>query len=117
MHRHVLLRQDRAEREAAADALGRGHHVRLDARPLVRPELAGAPHAGLHLVQRQQQAELVAAAAQVAQEIERGGAHAALALDRLHHDARGVRPDGVPHRVHVAEGHVVEALHRRPEAR
>jgi hypothetical protein len=37
--------------------------------PLVRPELAGAAHAGLHLVQRQQQAELVAAAAQVAQEV------------------------------------------------
>ena len=32
----VLAREDRAHREAAGDALGGGHHVRLDARPFDR---------------------------------------------------------------------------------
>ena len=70
--RHALgrvgCRETRAEREAAADALGDGHDVGRDAAVLVGEELAGATDAGLHLVEDQQQAVLVADRAQPAQE-------------------------------------------------
>ena len=102
---HVLAGQHRAHGEAAGDALGRAHHVRLDARPLVGEQLARASHAGLHFVH----------AEQVAQEVGGRRAYAALALDGFHEDAGGLEADGVAHGVHVVERHLVEALDPRPE--
>ena len=62
--RHALGRfargEQRAKRKAAADALGRGHDVGRDAIMLIGEELAGAAHAALHFVEKQQQAVLVA---------------------------------------------------------
>ena len=49
-----------SEREAAADRLGDGHDVRLDPGALIREQLAGAPDAGLHFIEQQQQALLIA---------------------------------------------------------
>ena len=82
----------------------------------MREQLAGAAHAGLHLVHAEDDAVLVAHRAQVAQELHVGGTHAALALDRLDDDAGGRGADRVAHRVHVVERHLVEAFDHRAEA-
>ena len=108
--RDLARREARAQREAAADALGGRHDVGRDAGPFVREQLAGAAHAGLHLVEEQQQAELVAHRAQALEILDRGGAHAALALHRLHQDGGGLRPDLGAQLVQVLERHVVEAF-------
>ena len=60
----ILGGEERADRKAAAKRLGERHHVGLDAGALVGEQLAGAAHAGLHLVEDQQQAVLVAQRAQ-----------------------------------------------------
>src|SRR3546814_3838477 len=97
-------------REAAAEPLGRGQDVGRHLRPFVRPQLAAAAHAALHLVEDQQQAELVGDLAQRPQVVGAGRVHAALALHRLDQDRRGVVGDGGAHFVEVAEGNVAEAL-------
>jgi hypothetical protein len=114
--RHRFAGQYGPHREAAGDALGRRDHIRLDARLLIGEQRAGAPHAALHFIERQQQAPFIAGGTQIAQESGGGDAYAALALYRLDHDAGGLRRDGVAHRVHVAERHMVEAVHRGAEA-
>src|SRR5450755_2712782 len=48
-------RKQCSERHAAADALAERHYVRLDSRMLVMKELSGPPHAGLDLVDDEQQ--------------------------------------------------------------
>ena len=114
--RRGIGREAGAEREAGADALGGGEDVRGDARPLVGEQLAGAPHAALHLVIDEQQAVLVAQCAQALEEAGRRRADAALALDRLDEDRRRLRPDRLLRRREVAERHLVEALDLRAEA-
>ena len=64
--------QERADRKAAADALGDRHYVRRDAGPLVREQLAGAAHAALHLVEHQQQPVPVAHLPQRLEQCRRG---------------------------------------------
>ena len=54
---------------------------------LVVEQLAGAAHAGLDLVDDQQQAVLAGQRAQLLQEFVGRGPHAGFALDRLQHDA------------------------------
>ena len=49
-------REARADRETAAERFRQRHHIRRNADALVGEEIAGAAHAGLHLVERQQQA-------------------------------------------------------------
>ncbi len=89
----------------------------VDAGKFIGEELAGAPDAGLHLVEDQQQAMPVADLAQAAQEIARSiDAHAALALDRLDHDRGGLRPDRRLDRGQIGDRNLVEALHLRSEA-
>ena len=85
-----------AERKSAAERLGERHDVGGDAGALVGEQLAGAADAGLHLVEDQQQAVLVAELAQRAQELGRHDAHAAFAHDRLDQDRAGRRPDRAP---------------------
>ena len=112
----TFLGQNGAERESAADAFRRRHDIRRDAGPFMREQLAGAAHAGLHLIHAEDDVVLVAHRAQVAQELRIGRAHAAFALDRLDDDAAGAGPDLVAHRVHVAERNVIEPFHHRTEA-
>src|SRR5690606_40853062 len=57
--------------------------VRLDLRPLVREQLSGTSHPALDLVEEEQQPELVADGADLAQIIRLQRADAAFALDRL----------------------------------
>ena len=105
-----------ADREAAAERLGERHDVGRDAGALIGEQLAGAADAGLHLVEDQQQAVLVAELAQRPQELRRHHAHAALAHDRLDQDRGGLRTDRALDRLEVAERHLVEAVDHRAEA-
>ncbi len=61
---------------------------------LVGEERAGASDSGLHLVEDQQKAVVVAKLAHGFKEIPGGHADATLALNRLDHDRRRMRPDG-----------------------
>ncbi len=79
-------------------------------------ELARPAHAALHLVEDEEQPELVADRPQPLQIIGRGGAHAAFALHRLDEDRRGLVGDRGAHLVEIVESDVVEPVHRRPEA-
>jgi hypothetical protein len=79
-----------AHREAAADPLGRGEDVGLDAVMLVGVEPAGAGDPALHLVEHQHQVALVAEAPQALHEFGAGRADAAFALDRLDQEAGAV---------------------------
>ena len=83
-------REARPHRETAADALGDRHDVGLDAAPLMREQPAGAPDAGLHLVEDEEHAMFVAELAQAAQALRRDVADAALALHRLDQDGAGL---------------------------
>ena len=95
----VRARDERAERQAAAEGLGEHQHVGTDVPVLAGEPVAGAAEAGHHLVEDEQRADRVAARAQGGQEVVRRHAHAALALDRLDDDrgdravdARAARP-------------------------
>ncbi|HET6838656.1 MAG TPA: aspartate aminotransferase family protein, partial [Bradyrhizobium sp.] len=107
--------QTRADRKSAAQCLGERHHVRRHAEALVGEEIAGAAHAGLHFVERQQQAVLVAQLAQRLEECVRRRAHAALALHGLDQDAGGLRADRLLHGFEIAVRHLVKTVHRRAE--
>ena len=85
--RRFFRRQARTQREAAADAFGDRHHVGGDVRPFMREQLAGPAHAGLDLIEQQQQAVFVTDRAQRPQVVGRTGTDAALALDWLDRDA------------------------------
>ena len=60
----LLAARDRADRHAAAEALGERHHVGRDVVVLVTEPRAGAADAGLHLVEDQDRAGVVAQPAQ-----------------------------------------------------
>ena len=66
-------------------------------------EPSGAAEAGHHLVQHEESAGLVAAAAQRGEEARAGDAHASLGLDRLD-DHRGRAAVDGPERGFVVEG-------------
>ena len=89
----------RADRQAAAERLGGRHQVGDDARVLVGPGGAGAPEAGLDLVEDQRRAGRVAALARGAQQLVGQHVHAALALDRLEDHRGGVLVDDRAQRV------------------
>ena len=85
-------------------------------RALIGEQFAGAADAGLHFVEDQQQAALVAELAQRSQKFRRHHAHAALAHHRLDDDAGGRIGDRALDGIEIAERHLVEAFHDRPEA-
>ena len=108
--------ENRAERKAAANALGRGENIGRDAIMLIGVKLAGAAHAALNFVETQQQAALVADLAQAANEVMRPDANAALALDGLDQNGAGLGADRRLDRLEIAERNLVEAVDRRTEA-
>src|SRR5205085_1290012 len=112
----LLRGQARTDREAAAERLGERHDVRLDAGTLIRKQLAGTPHAGLHFVENEQQGVLVGKLAQAAQKMVLRDAHAAFTLDRLDQDRGGLRPDGLLHGFKIAERDLIEAVDNGAEA-
>ena len=50
----LLSRQQGGQRDASAKALAQRHDVGLDPRMLIREELAGPAHSGLHFIEDQQ---------------------------------------------------------------
>ena len=89
----LLLEQERAHGQAAAERLGQGQDVGHDARVLVGEHLPGAPEAALDLVEDQERAALAADRLEALQELGRRRADAALALHRLEHHGRGLVAD------------------------
>ena len=76
--------------ETVGDALGAGHEVGAHAEVLVGKEAARASVAALDFVADEERAVGVAGASQPLQELGRGHADAAHALDALHDDGRHV---------------------------
>ena len=82
-----------ADREAVAQPLGEGHHVRGDAVVLDAPEvLPGPAPAGLHLVGDEQDAVLVEDLLERREQAVRRHREATDALDRLGDQRRDVTP-------------------------
>src|SRR5207247_7806239 len=134
-----LLRDERADRHAAAEALRREPNVGLDALVLAGEHASGPPDAALDLVAHEQDAVAVAQLAQCLEVSGRWHDIAALTLDRLDEDGRrvpGIEPFGeqivldgrdAPHRagglaaaavaaIAIAVGHVVSVREDGREA-
>ncbi len=123
---------DARERQAARDALREEHEVGLEAEVLAREPGAGAGHAALDLVRRDDDVVLVRPRLQRRQEPLGRRLEAALALDRLDDEdrevlradvlldvgdrARGRLGAGEPVAVRVGGGHVVDVAGERAEA-
>ncbi len=114
--RRLLGGKAGAEREAAADALGRGDDIGDHAVLFIGEEGAAAAIAALDLVEGEDQVVLVAQRAQALHEFLRRDANAALALNRLDQEACGIRPDRRLGRFQIVELHVLEARQQRQEA-
>ncbi|GAD51248.1 hypothetical protein MBEHAL_0008 [Halarchaeum acidiphilum MH1-52-1] len=97
-----LVVDDDCERETAADGLRERDGVRRDVRVLERVRLAGAPEAGLDLVDDHRNVALAGDATDLARPLVRGGHRTALALHEFDEEARGV--------AEAAAGIVEEAL-------
>ena len=88
----MLCREQGGQRHAAADAFAERHDIGLDAGMLVVEQFSGTAHAGLDLVDDQQQAVLFRQRAQLRHELIGRRPDAGFALDRLqHHGDRVVR--------------------------
>ena len=117
----VAGRQAGADREAAGQALGDGDDVgdavdRVgDEGVLVGEPGAGAPDAGLDLVEPQQGAVLAGDLTRPGEVVVRGGDHARLPLERLEDDGRGLVGDGSGQRIGVAVGHERDVARQRLE--
>src|SRR4029078_1144626 len=102
-----------AERKTAADPFGNRHDVGRHAHMLIGEQRPGAGDAGLHLVENQHEAMLVAESAQSRKKTRRRNADAALTLDRLDQNAGRLRSDGALVRLDVAKRDLIEAVARR----
>src|SRR5215218_3479648 len=114
--RVLFLRHHRAHGETAAEALGARERVREDPDPLICVQMPGASRPGLHLVEDEEGAVLVARFAQPLQETLRRDVHATFALDRLDQDRGGLLSDELLRRLEVAKGRVDEAVEHGSEA-
>ena len=75
-----------ADRHAVAQRLGHGHHVGLEPLGLEGEPVAGAPEAGLHLIEHQEGAPLGAQLPYGAQVVRARHVDAALTLQRFEQD-------------------------------
>ena len=85
---NLLPQQTGADGQTAAQALGRGHDVRLDIEIHVAVELAGAAVSDLHLVHHKGDILLMSQLIGRRQIFRRQRQHAALALNHLHENTR-----------------------------
>ena len=110
-----VRRENRADRNAAAEALRHGNNIRTDAVLLERKQAARAADAGLHLVDDEQQILLAAERLDLLDERRVKRQNAALALHKLHHDGAGHVIDLAADVVEVVCDRVVKALGKREE--
>ena len=113
--RHPVVQQDRADGQAAAQALGQGDDVGAQVVLLTGQEGAGAAHAGLHLIHDQHQVPVVAQRTHPQHKGGVQGHHAPLALDQLQHDGAGVLVHQLGQGVQVPGGRIEEAVVEGPE--
>ena len=100
---------DRAHRQAAANGFRQRDDIGHDAGMLEAEPLAGAPEAGLNLVDDEHGASGIAAFAQRLQVLACGGMHAALALNGFDHDSGCVFCDRRLRRRDVIESDMLDA--------
>jgi hypothetical protein len=120
----VVLHVVDAPRDHDAADLGllpEGEDVGLDTEVFVGPQLAGDPHAGLHLVENEQEFILVRELTQLVEELLAEVIVPAFALDRLDDEARDVVPVflhsglDLPHRFLLGPLHIPDYLIRDRE--
>ena len=97
--------------------LGAGQDVGLgsNAELLIGEPVPGSPHAGLNLVQNQQDSALVAEPAQAGKVLRAGNVHAPLALNRLDQHCGGLVVKNPGDSLEVVVRHVHEPRHHRLE--
>ena len=105
-----------ARGDPAGQGFGAGENIGDDSVVLVGKPLAGAPHAGLNLVEHQEHAVLVADPPQAGEIIGRRDVDSPLPLHRLDQDRRRFVVDGRGRGGEVVVGHVDETRHHRLEA-
>ena len=103
----VVFRHEGADGDAAAQSLGEGHDVGFYAELLVSEEGAEPAEAGLHFVEYEEEAFLVAEFADVFEVSVGGDVDATFGLDGFEHDGYGVVGDGAFEFFDVAEGYVL----------
>ena len=106
----LFVGQEAPEGQSARDALGEGHHIRLDAELLESEHGPRPSDAGLDLVHQQQPVLLSAQLCHRLHVVLPEGIDAALTLDQLHHHAADIVPGGLHEAVHVIGLRVLEAL-------
>ena len=107
--RRLGARHAGADRQPAAERLGRGHHVGPHRQLLVGPERAGPAHPGLDLVEDQQRPGRVAGLARRDDHLVGDHVDAGLPLDRLEHHRRRLLADRSPERIDVVARDGAEA--------
>ena len=115
-HREHLFGRHRCANwhHAAAERFGEAQNVRLNVFVLAGKHFAGAPHAGLHFVEDQQRAKLIAQLTHRGQVALRRQDHAPFTLDRLKDHRRDIitgfftLAQQRTHRVDIAKRHVTE---------
>uniref|UniRef100_A0A1I7ZDB5 Transcriptional regulator n=1 Tax=Steinernema glaseri TaxID=37863 RepID=A0A1I7ZDB5_9BILA len=101
-------RQQGGQRHTAAQALAQGDDVGAHAVGLLGQQRAATAHAGLHLIQDQQDAQFAAQALDTLEVLLGGRDHPGLALDRLEHDRHGTRVHCCMQRGQIVERHLAE---------
>ena len=104
----LFVHQHRADGQTAAEPLRQRDDVGVQIKMLARQELAGAAHAGLHLVHNDKDVFFPAERRDPGDVVRVQRDDAALALHQLHHDGAGVLVGGLFQRGKVARGHVVK---------
>src|SRR6266705_1440848 len=112
---HVLGREGRSDRDAAREGLREREQVRLDAPPLHSEQSPRTAHPGLYLIENEQGAVAVTCLTRGGQVFPGRDVHAALPLDRLEDDRRGIMIDGFLEGLDVVEWDMLESGNERLE--
>src|SRR5437016_7712241 len=112
---HVLRGEGRSDRDAAREGLREREQVRLYAPPLHSEQAPCTAHPGLYLVEDEEGPGSVACLTGGGQVFRGRDVHAALTLDRLEDDRRGIMIDGFLQSLDVVEWDMLESGDERLE--